>query len=143
MQPYEELISKLGELLNTPLQADSRQACLIEFPGEGISAQIDLDTSGERILVGTMLGDIPPGNYREQILLQALHVNALPRAPRGTLAYSEKNDALILFQYFPLATTTPEKLCDFLKLFIEHARIWEEALKRGEVPAISKESNVS
>ena len=138
MQPYEELIVALGEMIGTPLQADSRQSCRLEFPEDDVIAQIDLDVRGDRVLVGSQLSTLPPGIHREQVLLTAMHVNGLPRSPRGHLAYSERNDELVLYQFLDLATLDVEKLHNFLKLFVNHARLWREALKRGDVPKIAE-----
>lgn len=138
MQPYEQLIQGLGALIGVDLQADMRQSCRIEFPNDDVVAQIDLDTRGDRILVGSNLFTLVPGSYREQIFMRALRVNALPRIPRGYLAFSEKSDALVLFQYLDLASTDPEKLYDFLKLFVDHARLWREALNKGDLPKLEE-----
>ena len=136
MQPYEELIASLGELLGTALQPDSKQTCTIDFPNDNVIAQVDLDTRGDRVLVGSDLGDLMPGPHREQVFRRALLVNGLPRTPRGLLAYSERKDTLILYQYLNLATLDGEKLHSFLTRFVNHARLWKEAISRGDVPQI-------
>lgn len=143
MQPYEELISQLGELIGIPLKADERQACVIDFPMDQVSVQIDLDTQGDRLLVGCDLGALQPGSHRELALKRGLRVNALPRVPRGIVAFSERKDCLILFQYLPLAQTTPEALFEFLKHFVNHARLWVEALSQGDIPRIEQQPQSS
>ncbi|MFN0064729.1 MAG: CesT family type III secretion system chaperone [Chlamydiales bacterium] len=142
MQPYEDLIQQLGAAIGVTLKADTRQSCLIEFPGDNVKLQVDLDSSGERVLVGTQLGELISGVRRESILMQGLKVNSLPRSRCGILAYSEKNNTLVLFQYLPLASIDGTKLHSFLQLFVEHARLWKESLKEGRVPPIEGEETI-
>ncbi len=95
MNPFEDVIHELSIIMNTPLEPDTQQACLITFPKDEIGIQIDLDTNPDRIVVGTPLRRITPGPYRERIFLQAMRVNGTTQVPRGILAFSEKNDTLI------------------------------------------------
>ena len=80
------------------------------------------------------------GTYRNTILKQAMCVNGTSITPRGILAFSEKKDALILFQFLELAHVNGEKLFQFLRVFIAHARVWQEALTKGDVPQLEKEA---
>lgn len=134
MQPFENLIRELGNVLGAPLHVDARQSCLLNFPAENIHVQIDLDSDPDRILIGTQLGQLLPGSYREQMLFLAMQVNGRLNILPGILAYSEKNDTLILFEFLPLAFLTAQQLEQFLQIFIEHAKIWVEAIRIGEIP---------
>ncbi|MCP5469896.1 MAG: CesT family type III secretion system chaperone [Chlamydiales bacterium] len=138
MHTYEELIATLGNEIGVELHADERQTCRIEFPGDDVVLQVDLDTRGDRIVVGSQLAEVPPGIYREQLLMHALRVNALPRKPKGILAFSEKNDALVLFQYLNFDMLDAQKLHNFLREFVNHARLWREALTKGDLPQIEQ-----
>lgn|GEM_PF-1674967 len=138
MQPYEELIKQLGEVIGVPLEPDPRQSCCIFFPADDVTLQIDLDTQGDRILVGSELGTLPPGTQREQALRQAMKVNGLPRSPRGHLAFSDRKDSLILYQFFKLANLDAVKLHSQLTRIVNHARLWKEALAKGEIPRIEE-----
>ncbi|NGX61842.1 MAG: hypothetical protein K940chlam9_01331 [Chlamydiae bacterium] len=141
MQPFENLIRELGKVMGIELRPDSHQSCLIEFPQNEISIQIDLDFNADQILVGATLGRLTPGVFREQIFQQALLANGTGKTPRGTLAYSEKNDELILFQFLPLAFLTGEKFSEFLQLFLAHAIAWKKAIANGTIPQIEEESS--
>lgn len=140
MTPFEDLIKELGQIMDLPLHPDNRQACVLFFSQDELRIQIDLDTNADRILIGTQLGRLNPGSYRKKILFQALRVNGGSLQPRGILAFSEKNETLVLFQFFPIATLTAQKLAAYLELFREHAKAWKEALKRGEVPEVEEDS---
>ena|ERR1700722_9178070 len=139
MTPFEELIRQLGEKLGTVLHVDPHQSCRLEF-ADNVIVQIDLDGSADRLLLGATLGNLTPGSYRENLLKQALIVNGLHAGRSGILAYSEKNDQLVLFSYLSLGTTTRDFLFEFLKNFVGHAFVWQEAIKRGEVPDVQIEA---
>ena len=140
MNPFEDLIHALGAVMDIPLRADNHQSCLITFKDDEVAVQIDLDTNGDRILIGSQLGRITPGVYRERLFIQALRANGTTLQPHGILAFSEKNDTLVLFQFLELAWLTGERLHDFLQLFREHAFIWKKALAAGDVPDIIAQS---
>lgn len=140
MNPFEDLIRQLGSVMDIPLRADNHQSCLITFIEDEVAVQIDLDANADRILIGSQLGRITPGPYRERVFTQALRANGTAAAPRGILAFSEKNDTVVLFQFLELAELTGEKLHNFLQLFKEHASLWKKALATGDVPAAAIES---
>jgi hypothetical protein len=136
MTPFEDLIQDLSRVMNIDLFLDAKQSCTLSFLPEELSVQIDLDPDGDRILIGTQLGRITPGSYRQHIFTQAMRANGCAPNPRGILAFSEKNDTLILFQYLQLPSLTGEKLHEFLQLFRVHAQLWKDALASGNIPQI-------
>lgn len=136
MNPFEDLIRELGAYMDIPLVSDQHQSCLLHFPQDDVSVQIELNTNADQILIGTQLGTLQAGPYREQILAKAMRMNGIAQTRRGTLAYSEKNNALVLFQFLPLADMNGEKLFHFLQLFIEHASIWKKALTAHDIPFV-------
>lgn len=137
MTPFENLIQELGPLMGASLHPDSHQSCLIAFPEDDLSIQIDLDTNADKILIGTQLGRITPGSYRGKIFLQAMRFNGTTYASQGILAFSEKNDSLIFFQYLSLLPLTGEKLHQFLHTFRTTAKLWKKAITWGEIPLIA------
>ncbi len=139
---YEELLKELGGILGSNLAPDKNQSCLLHFPAQGINIQIDLDHDGEKLLIGTQVGIVPPGPYREKVFKQALIDNGSAHFSRGILAYSEKNHSLVLFQYLFLAGLNGMKLNQFLEIFLQHAHAWVEAIFRGEIPQYQKEEVV-
>lgn len=132
------MIKEFGLKIGVDLRPDANQSCRLDF-GTAAFVQIDLDATADQILIGSNLGRLNPGPYREQVLKQALRANYMSKKPRGTLGFSERNDTLILFQYFPLALLTADKLSSFLTIFQEYADVWGRALKDGGVPALEDE----
>lgn len=140
MSLYADLITQLGSLMGISLHADARDTCRIEFTDK-VTLQIDLDEQGERLLVGSVLGQISSGTYRNQVFKQALKVNALSNAPRGILAYSERLSSLILFEYLPINVTDGQKLHQFVQLFHAHAKVWIDCLAAQDLPQIEQETS--
>jgi hypothetical protein len=140
MTPFEELIRQLSFHMDVTLHPDAHQSCLISFPQDDLSIQIDLDANADQILVGTQLGRVTPGTYREKLFIQALRVNGLSQTPRGILAFSEKNDTLVLFQFLRLEKLNGEKLHAFLHIFREHANLWKKAVSIGDIPTIQDQT---
>lgn len=131
MERFYQLIEELGNILDLSLYVDSHQACQLVIE-EKIAIQIELDPSGEKILLGSFLCEIPPGKFREEVLKQALMDNYSNPLETGTLSYMEKTSKLALFSYIPFAELSAEKLSDFLATFIEKGLKWKEAVEKGE-----------
>lgn len=141
MTPFEDLLNQLGEKLGgIPLRPDNKQCCKIEI-GTQFYVQLDLTTRADRILLGSTLGTLAQGRYRDQVFLKALYVNTAATTPKGVLAFSKKTDSLILFQFLNIADLNVDKLFAAFTTFSEHAFAWKEALSRGELPEIESREN--
>ncbi|MEZ5314622.1 MAG: CesT family type III secretion system chaperone [Chlamydiales bacterium] len=136
MGVFEHLMQDLGKIIGLNLQLDANLSCCLTFPSDRLSIQIDLDPNGDQILIGTQLGEIFPGPYRERIFIQAMRMNGGSYSPRGILAFSEKNSRFVLFQFLPLPSLNAEQLYQFIQTFCEHAKIWKDAVEKGEIPAM-------
>lgn len=119
------------------LHTDKNESCQINFP-EGLEVQIELDPAGDYLCVGTKLGEVPSGRYRQTLFKEALRANGLPPPRYGTFAFSEKSKSLIYFEYLWAKEMTGEKLAGFLGNFKEKALIWKEAIAKGDVPQLSQ-----
>jgi hypothetical protein len=141
MNPFEDLIRELGQKIGLTIIPGNNQSCRLKVSKE-LFVQIDLDANGDKILIGAELGPLVQGSYRDAVLKQAMCVNGTSILPRGVLAFSEKNNSLVLFQFFSLAYIDAEKLFRFLKLFIAHARAWISSIAHQELPEIAKEATL-
>ncbi len=126
---FEELLHELGPELGTTLHPDRKGACTLKI-NEIFHLQIECDAHQENLLVATFICDIPPGKYRENILKDALKANG-PFPVSGTLAYSDRNNKLVLFSYFRLAGLTGKKLAEFLAAFVDKANQWRIGIETG------------
>lgn len=102
----------------------------------GLTVQLELDKDMRRLLVGCAIGSLQPNPYRHKIFLEALKINGLTPPHCGVFAFSKATNHLILFQYLDLRDLNGEKVAEFLAPFIEKAKIWQEALQRGDLPSV-------
>jgi hypothetical protein len=141
--PFEDLIHELSLVMEIPLHVDNHQSCLLMFQGNELAIQIDLDTNADRILLGSQLGRVTPGIYRERLFIQAMRANGVAQDVKGIFAFSEKNDTLVLFQFLKIAWLTGNKLYACLETFKEQALLWKKAIAAGDIPTIVVERATS
>lgn len=134
---FETLLEELGKTMQiNDLHPDRNHSCLIKFPN-GVQVQIEMDPFGQMIIMGADLGPIPTGRYRANFFREALKANAQPEPINGILAYSQKSEHVVIFQYLNLKDLTGERIADALAPFLEKALKWQEALAHGDVPTVS------
>jgi hypothetical protein len=126
---FEELLNELGTELGITLHPDRKGACKLKI-NEALHVQIECDAHQENLLIATFICDIPPGKFRENILKDALKSNG-PFPLNGTLAYSDRNNKLVLFSYFRLANLTGKQLAEFLNSFVDKANNWRIGVETG------------
>lgn len=132
----EIFIEELGKSLNiNDLKPDKFNTCLLKIEKK-IEIQIEMDKDPSYLFFGTILGEVPPGRYRENLFEAALKTNDSTLTLIGILAYSKKNNQLIMFDRISTKNLNGSKIADYLKNFAEKAKIWKEAIERGETPSI-------
>jgi hypothetical protein len=135
---FGAILQELGHSLEiSGLHPDQNHSCLIHFKN-GLEIQLEIDRSGQFMVLGADLGAIPPGKYRENLFREALKANDMPHPTHGTLAYSKKSDHLILFERINVHELNGEKVAAEITPFSEKATLWSEALKNGEVPSVNQ-----
>lgn len=133
------ILQELGKSSLIPisdLHPDRNNSCLIKLRG-GVEVQIEPDKSGENLLIGCDLGDLPGGRYRENLFREALKSNGQSHPRYGTFAYSKRTDHLILYETLNMQDLTGDKVAEFLVKFVEKALVWKNAMKNGDIPTIS------
>ena len=78
------LMQGLGQLLQIDLREDFNQSCTLNM--DGIKVQMELDSPGEFLLLMTFISELPPGQFRETVLKEALKVNYTVEQKIGTLS---------------------------------------------------------
>ena len=135
------LLKELSRVLRIPnLHPDSYDSCLLRLQN-GLEIQIELDKRQNSLIIGTNLGEIPLGRYREDLFEAALRANG-EKNRIGVLAYSAQRDNLVLFEMLPLKDLTGSHVGDFITPFSEKALKWKEAIRFNQVPQIES-SNFS
>lgn len=130
MDRFAILLADLGELIQVPLHPDHHRGCQLSFNGQ---IHVYLKEEEDRILVGAFMGEVPPGKFRENILLETLKENNLfPRI--GTFGYSDRNNQLALYTHVYFPGLKGDTMADFLEAFLDKAFSWKTALETGQLP---------
>jgi hypothetical protein len=136
---FGALLKEIGALTAMPgLAPDENNTCLIKFKGD-ILVQIEVARDENHVIVGSNLGEVSVGSYRNNLFEAALKTNGLPQPrPRaGTLAFSQYAGQLVLFELFNSKDVTGQAIADFLPSFLEKVKVWKEAIARGDTPVVA------
>ncbi|MEI8125220.1 MAG: CesT family type III secretion system chaperone [Parachlamydiaceae bacterium] len=135
---FGTLLEELAKSLKiNHLEPDQNNSCLINLKN-GQKIQVELDRSGNYLVIGADLGTVSPGKYRENLFKEALKANGMPYPLNGILAYSKRTDHLVLFTKISVKDLRGEQIAIVIPPFVEKALIWSEAIKRGEMPSLSQ-----
>jgi hypothetical protein len=129
MERFADLLFDLGKILGVDLYAEKGIYCRISYD-YGFNIQLELEEAKERILIACFICDVPPGAYREILFKSALKANGSD-PNHGTLAYSERNNKLVLCDYVPILELRAEKLATVLEKFTKKAHDWKEAVEKN------------
>jgi hypothetical protein len=129
--PFETLIQQLGESLGIKLQVDRNHACAIKIH-QKLTVQLQIDTAQEKLLLASLVYELPPGKFRENVLAEALKANNLPDPRTGILGYLSHNNYLTLHQRYLFASLDGKSLAMIVAGFIDYADLWREAIEKGQ-----------
>jgi hypothetical protein len=131
---FSALIEELSSATKIKLAPDAHNACTIRYPDK-LGVRMDPDPSGEFLYVLVEVAKPGEGKYRENIMQEALRANGLPPPRKGIFCFNLKKDLLLLFDQVPFEELTGQQLADVLESLCQKARIWRDAISRGEVPS--------
>lgn len=139
---FGNILAEIGQALKIPdLHPGKDSSCLVKMPS-GVTVQFELDKKGEALLIGSEIGQLQAGRYRENVFREALKANGMPPL-NGIFAFSKKAEKLVLFMKIPLKDYHADKLLTILTPFLEKAQLWRDAIARGDIPVASQTSNTS
>ena len=136
---FESLLKEFETFFKCPLQPDQNDSCLIKM-GIGISIQLELNRQG-LVLIGCRLGVVPMSRYRDNLIREALKSNEATLPSTGILGFSKKSNQLILFMYLNPLLVNSDLISTVMPPFIAKAKLWAEAIMKGEVPAVTQQTN--
>lgn len=139
---FSLLLEDLSKYLSLNLRPDENNSCLINIKDK-VEVQIELDPSETFLIIGAVLGELPPGKFREDSLLSALKANARPYPILGIFAYSKKANSLVLFEKLELEVFNTENILSLLTPFIKKAVTWKDALEKGNSAPLNEEDYLS
>lgn len=131
--PLDNLLESLGKVFGMNLHRDKAGGCALQIR-KGIVIELQTNESMEKLLIATRIVEVPPGKFREEVLLHALKSNGQKEQQVGTFAFLEKNNILFLFQYYPISILNGERLASMLGPFIGLAEKYRNAVLSGRLP---------
>ncbi|MBN2479901.1 MAG: CesT family type III secretion system chaperone [Parachlamydiales bacterium] len=134
---FEELLTDIAIEFDTTLSIDENESCSILFDGI-ITVQLEINEEDKSLIIFSPICQIPPGTFRENVLLSALKEN--DKFPYiGIFGFSTKTTELTLHNKLKLRPLTKEMLISFLTLFVDSCINWKEAIDSGRSAPISKQ----
>jgi len=131
MDKFDHLLFELGNLLDVELHPDSNRSCLLVINDE-YRVQLEMDKSEEALIFGSIICEIPPGKFRENVLKDSLKYNNLPPPRFGNLGYIEKINCLSLFDTLPIHSLKAQLVSEHLNTFIEKVILWKKAIQSNQ-----------
>ena len=128
---FHDLLYELSQILGTQLKADLNNVCPIVID-EVYPVQIEMDISGDNVLLGAFICDLPPGKFRENILKDALKSCYETKNKRSVFGYCEKINKLALFENVANYDLNGEVLYERLAVFVERVKKWKSAIDSGK-----------
>lgn len=135
---FGAILKEFEPFFKCPLEPDSNDSCLINM-GIGISIQMELNPHGF-LLIGCCVGTLSMNPYRDLIIQQALQFNDTSSASQGILGFSHKSNHLILFLKIDPGLLTADQISTLVPNFISKAKLWKEAIDKGEIPKVRENS---
>ncbi|NDD57763.1 MAG: hypothetical protein EBZ47_00715 [Chlamydiae bacterium] len=135
MNKFEDLIYHLGEVLGIDLHAERGRVCKLHIDGK-IHLHLEYDESKDLLLLASLVCEVPPGKFRENVFKEALKINdSFPRI--ATIAFSEKGNQLALFDYLSFVYLDVHKLNSLMHAFLDYAFEWKRAIESGNLNSIA------
>jgi hypothetical protein len=131
VSPFLEILYQLSHETGLQLYPDSHAACQL-LVGDNMKVQLEMDVTESKLLIGSIIIEIPLGKFRETVLKHALAANAAEYPYYGYLCYIHQLNALALCDALPIKNLTGPQLVTYITLFAEKAEHWYKAISRGQ-----------
>lgn len=128
---FQELIEQLGTALDLPLNVDRHGSCSILFD-EQIAIYIE-PSKQDQILLGSFICPLPPGKFRETVLLSALKANHVLYPRIGVLSFSEKENKLAIHKDILIENTTGDIIADHIAEFVAVCLEWRNSIETQNI----------
>src|SRR5688572_27977472 len=103
VDPFEELLLQCSAALGMHLRVDHNRACALRVREEW-DLQIQLDETQEFVLLGANILFLPPGRFRENVLVESLKANDQIDPLPAILGYRLSGNRLVAFQRYRLGS---------------------------------------
>ncbi|MEG0037092.1 MAG: CesT family type III secretion system chaperone [Victivallaceae bacterium] len=132
---FEQLLEEIGKELKTTLSLDANQACSICLKENGIAVQLEQGVNSDELVMGTVIGTLSKGPYRDKVFKAALLINGAQQPGiKGTLAYGEHTEKLYLCDTVEMSYINATDLVARIKQFSRYAKVWQSSLSSDTIP---------
>lgn len=139
MTIFSELMEAIGNSFGLSIELGSEMFCKINT--QGVSIQFEFLEAEGKLAVVSLLGEVSPGTFREDLLFAALKENG-KEALLYTFGYAEPQQQLAL-QFLVPINTSADKIFELLQPFIDKAALWKKALEENNLQSIYVEATPS
>lgn len=143
MSPFEDLIHALGMSLGIPLHVDHRGACCLQM-NDKLRVQIEPDKTQDRIIIAAFITELNPGRFREDVLKEALKVNAQSVMSGNTgaiLGFAGRHNRLSCHTFLSTKNLTSDQLLAALTYLSEQSLAWLDAVQSGQIIPAALQTN--
>lgn len=131
MKTLDDILHELSPFFDEELLPDPNNACVLVI-NENLRIQLEIDISGEFLLLGCFIVELPPGRFRENVLKSALKANDVIDQSPGILAFVARANQLVLFEQIHTSEISGEKLYEEITAFYSKADGWKTAIQGGQ-----------
>ncbi|NGX56265.1 MAG: hypothetical protein K1060chlam5_00503 [Candidatus Anoxychlamydiales bacterium] len=135
---FEEIILNLSKLLDIDMHVDELGNCTL-LVDDKIEVTLEYDDTSEKLLIFTPLNEIPPGKFRENVLIFSLKENNDLNF-LFTLGYIESENMLAMSYTQDIDKLNNEELMDILNNFNITATFLYDSISQGTIPMIDDTS---
>jgi hypothetical protein len=89
--------------------------------------KIQIEFLEDRIIMSSILGELLPSRYRQQVFEDALRAN-FKSIVHGTIAYNDRNKFLIIILNYPIIPPVLEEFMSLFDGFVIKTKAWTDAL---------------
>lgn len=127
---FKDLIEELSKILSEDLYVDKNHACVIVYD-DVLKVQLELDESGQNLIVFSSIIALTPGKFRENVLLGALKANnEFPYV--AIFSFFEPDSSLALHNFLDFSSLKAEVLASYLSTFVEICFLYRNAINANQ-----------
>lgn len=138
MTQFEILIEELGKALSIPLKSENQTICALSAEGK---FSVQIEEKEETLFLVAFLAELPPGKFREEVLLEGLKHN-YEENQKKLFGFISKKSMLTLEQRLK-PTVSVDKLKSALLSLIDLGKVWKDAIDLGNLTSIRKPTSSS
>jgi hypothetical protein len=127
---FQEILHELGQVFQMTLHPDKTGSCSILIPPHPL-VTLQLDETQEFLFIFSKIIEIPLGRFLENVLCEALKANGETDPRPGIFCYVALSRELAIYQKFPAAMITGERLASMIGSLLEAAGSWKVAIEQG------------